>query len=196
MRYVTYINLAALGVIVLAGDEFLRRWVGAEFVQQGYPVLVLMTLALLIDSLTNIPSLVNDALGHPSITGKFALANGVFGIALVYLGTQYGGIVGAAIGHFLSSLILGVAFLVFVHGRTVPVTLAETVRSGFGRSLAIGAIIICILLPMKWLVPHSLLATIAIVSTALLTLGLAGLFFIVNVDERAAMVAMARRLRS
>jgi hypothetical protein len=49
---------------------------------------------------------------------------------------------------------------------------------------------------MKWLVPHSLLATIAIVSTALLTLGLAGLFFIVNVDERAAMVAMARRLRS
>ncbi|MGH8810242.1 MAG: polysaccharide biosynthesis C-terminal domain-containing protein, partial [Noviherbaspirillum sp.] len=162
--------------------------------QQGYPVLVLMTIALLIDSLTNIPSLVNDALGHPRITGRFALANGIVGVALVYLGTVVGGIVGAAIGHLLSSLALGAAFLMFVHGRTVPITLAESLRSGFGRSLAIGAVIICVLVPMKWLVPNGLLGTVAIVSAALLTMALAGLFFIVSVDERAAVVAMARRL--
>lgn len=195
-RYVTYINLAALGVIVLAGDEFLRRWVGEEFVSQGYPVLVLMTLALLVDSLTNVPSLVNDALGHPRVTGRFALANGISGVAMVYIGTQVGGIVGAATGHLLSSLALGVGFLLFVHGRTVPITFVESLRSGFGRSLAIGAAIICVLVPLKWMIPGGLISTIAIVSTALVTLGLAGLFFIVSVDERAAMMSMARRLRS
>jgi O-antigen/teichoic acid export membrane protein len=194
-RYVTYINLAALGVIVLAGDEFLRRWVGEEFVTQGYSVLVLMTVALLVDSLTNVPSLVNDALGHPRVTGRFALANGLSGVAMVYLGTVYGGIIGAAGGHLLSSMALGIGFLLFVHGRTVPISIGESLRSGFGRSLAIGAAIICVLVPLKWLVPAGLMSTVAIVSAALLTLGLAGLFFIVSVDERAAMLSMARRLR-
>ena len=196
MRYVTYLNLAALGIIVLAGDEFLRHWVGEEFVRQGYPVLVLMTTALLADSLTNIPSLVNDALGHPRVTGRFALANGLCGVAMVYLGTTLGGIVGAASGHLLSSLVLGVAFLLFVHGRTVPIAFAEALRNGFGRSLAVGLLIICVLLPVKWLVPAGLPGTIAVVGAALLTLAAAGLYFIAGVDDRAAMLAMARRLRS
>jgi len=196
MRYVTYINLTALGVIVLAGDEFLRRWVGEEFVAQGYPVLVLMTLALLADSLTNIPSLVNDALGHPRITGRFALANGISGVTMVYLGTSHFGIAGAASGHLLSSLMLGTGFLLFVHGRTVPVTFAETLREGFGRSLAVGLLIIGILAPLKWFMAEGLLGTVAIVSAALFALALAGLYFIIGVDERAAMLAFARRLRS
>jgi O-antigen/teichoic acid export membrane protein len=196
MRYVTYINLTALGVIVLAGDEFLRRWVGEEFVAQGYPVLVLMTLALLADSLTNIPSLVNDALGHPRITGRFALANGISGVTMVYLGTSHFGIAGAASGHLLSSLMLGTGFLLFVHGRTVPVTFAETLRDGFGRSLAVGLLIIGILAPLKWFMAEGLLGTVAIVSAALFALALAGLYFIIGVDERAAMLAFARRLRS
>jgi O-antigen/teichoic acid export membrane protein len=196
LRYITYINLVALGVIVLAGDEFLRRWVGEEFVTQGYLVLVLMTIALLADSLTNIPSLVNDALGHPRVTGHFALVNGVLGVAMVYLGTVFGGITGAAAGHLLSSVVLGAAFLLFVHGRTVPIALADTLRHGFGRSLAVGALIICVLLPLKWLAPVGLASTVAIVAAAVLTLGLAGLFLIVSVDERAAVMTMARRLRS
>jgi O-antigen/teichoic acid export membrane protein len=196
MRYVTYINLAALGMIVLAGEEFLRRWVGESFVQQGYPVLVLITIALLVDSLTNIPSMVNDALGHPRISGRFALAKGLIGVALVYLGTSIGGIVGAAIGHLLSSVILSVLFLLFVHGRTVPITFGETMRQGLGRSLVVGLCIICALVPLKWYVPVGLAGTVAIASAALLTLALAGLLFVVNVDERDAMRAVARRLRS
>ncbi|HEY8609356.1 MAG TPA: oligosaccharide flippase family protein [Noviherbaspirillum sp.] len=196
LRYVTYINLAALGIIVLAGDEFLRRWVGEEFVQQGYLVLVLMTLALLIDSLTNVPSLVNDALGHPRVTGRFALANGLLGVGMVYLGTKFGGITGAAAGHLFSSLTLGLTFLLFVHGRTVPIAFNDTLRQGFGRSLAVGALIICVLAPLKWLVPEGITSTVVIVSTAIVTLGVAGLFFIVSVDERAAVLSRARRLRS
>jgi hypothetical protein len=115
---------------------------------------------------------------------------------MVYLGTQFGGIIGAASGHLISSVVLGLGFLLFVHGRTVPISFKESLSSGFGRSLAIGAIIICVLVPMKWLVPTGLLSTVVIVSAALFTLALAGLFFIVGVDERAAMLSMARRFRS
>lgn len=196
MRYVTYINLAALGMMVLAGDEFLRRWVGEEFVQQGFPVLILMTLALLADSLTNIPSMVNDALGHPRITGRFALANGVCGVLMVYIGTTYFGIVGAAGGHLLSSLTLGIIFLLYVHGRTVPVSFGESIRTGFGRSLVVGLLIIAVLAPLKLLMPDGLFSTAVIVAAGVVALSLAGLYFIVGGDERAAMLAYARRLRS
>ena len=196
MRYVTYINLAALGMIVLAGDEFLKRWVGAEFVQLGYPVLILFTLALLVDSLTNIPSMVNDALGHPRVTGKFALANGVVGVALVYVGTVNWGIVGAAAGHLVSSAVMGTAFLLFVHGRTVPVAFIETLRQGFGRSLAVGIAVIGVLMPLKWMLPQGVLTTLGVVALAGLTLALAGMLFIVGSDDRNAMLAYARRLRS
>jgi len=196
MRYVTYINLAALGLIVLMGDEFLRRWVGESFVAQGYPVLVIMTAALLIDSLTNIPSMINDALGHPRITGRFALANGVLGIAMVYLGTKFGGMMGAAAGHLISSLIICTIFLLFVHGRTVPVSIGESLRSGFGRSLLVGLVVIGSLLPVKWLLSGGLVGTLAIASAGALTLAVAGLVFIVNIEERTAMLAVARRFRS
>jgi O-antigen/teichoic acid export membrane protein len=196
MRYVSYINLVALGMIVLAGDEFLHRWVGNDFVGQGYPILVLMTLALLVDSFTNVPSLVNDALGHPRVTGKFALAKGLIGVTMVYFGALFGGIVGAAGAHLAASLLMTTVFLIYVHGRTVPISLTEALREGFGRSLAVGFLIFGVLFPIKWLVPHGLLATVAIVAAALLALTAAGLWFIVGVDERAALRAVYRRLYS
>ncbi len=196
MRYITYINLVALGVIVLAGDEFLRRWVGDEFVTQGYPILVLITIGLLFDSLTNIPSMVNDALGHPHVTGKFALARGLIGVGLVYIGTLMGGIVGAAIAHLVASVVMSALFLLFVHGRTVPIPIGDTLREGLGRSFSVGLLIFGVLFPLKWLIPEGLVGTVAIVSGALLTLAVAGIIFIVSVDERAALLAVARRFRS
>ncbi len=196
MRYVTYINLVALGIIVLAGDEFLRHWVGEKFVAQGYPVLILMTIALLADSMTNIPSLVNDALGHPRVSGRFALARGIIGVALVYIGVSSAGIVGAATGHLISACAMSGLFLLFVHGRTVPIALADAMREGLGRSIGVGLLIFCVLFPLKWFIPPGLFGTVLIVCTAVLSLLLAGFTFIVSVDERAAILAVARRLRN
>jgi O-antigen/teichoic acid export membrane protein len=196
MRHVTYINLVALGMIVLGGDEFLRRWVGEGFVAQGYPVLVLMTLALLVDSLTNIPSLVNDALGHPRVTGRFALGRGLIGVALVYVGVVSSGIVGAAVGHLLASILLSAAFLWYVHGRSVPISLKDMMRDGLGRSLTVGMLIFAVLFPAKWLFPTGVVGTMAIAGIAFFTLVFAGLAFIVNVDERTALLAVARRRRT
>lgn len=196
IRYVTYINLVALGIVVLAGDEFLRRWVGEEFVAAGYPILVLMMLANLVDSMTNVPSLVNDALGFPKVTGKFALAKGLIGVGLVYLGTLYAGITGAAIAHLAASLLLGALFLWFVHGRTVPITLGSTMKEGFGRSLLVGLLVFSVLLPAKWLFPAGVMTTLAITAMACLFLAFAGFAFVVSVDDRAALLAMARRFKS
>ncbi|MDO8299211.1 oligosaccharide flippase family protein, partial [Lacisediminimonas sp.] len=196
MRHITYINLIALGTIVLAGEEFLRQWVGEEFVAAGYPVLVLMTLAMMVDSLTNIPSLVNDALGHPRITGRFALVRAVVGVSLVYAGCLLSGIVGATVGHLIATLVLGASFLLYVHGRTVPFSFSDSVQLGWGRSAMVGLLVFGAVYPVTMLLPGGVAGTIAATVIGLTSLGAAYIVFIANIDERAAMLSVARRLVS
>jgi O-antigen/teichoic acid export membrane protein len=193
-RLLTYLNLMVLGIITLAGEEFLRRWVGEEFVATGYPILILITFGLLIDSLTNIPSLVNDGLGHPRVTGRFALARGLVGLGMVYAGTVWAGITGAAMAHLLASVLMSGLFLLYVHGRTVPVSFNDTLRQAWLPSITTGSAAMILLLPVKWLLPASAIGTMLLVSLAMMALLVAGVVFIINTNERAAVWAMARKL--
>ncbi len=186
-RLLTYLNFAVLAVIALAGAAFLERWVGAEFVAAGYPVLLLVTLALLADSLTTLPSLVNDGLGHPQVSGRFALGRGLAGVPLVCAGTLAGGIVGAALAHLLASLVMSAWFLAWVHGRTVPVALARVASQCWRPGLLAGVCTSLAVLPLKWLIAQhlpglpGLLALLAVSGTALM---LAGMAVVLNAGER------------
>jgi O-antigen/teichoic acid export membrane protein len=193
-RWLTYLNLAALGLIALTGEEFLRRWVGPAFVEEAYPVLLLVTLGLLLDSLTTIPSLVNDGLGHPRLTGGFALARGLIGVPLVYLGTQLAGIIGAASAHLLASVLMGTLFLVYVHGRSVPVTLADTWRLAWLPALGVGIAALLLVLPLRWLLPPGVPGLLMLAGAASLALLGFALTLLVNDSERATLHSAARRL--
>jgi O-antigen/teichoic acid export membrane protein len=192
-RLLTYINFAVLGIIALIGEEFLRRWVGAEFVASSYPVLLLVTLGLLIDSLTNIPSMVNDGLGHPRVTGSFALARGLIGVPLVFIGTECAGILGAAGGHLLASIVISFAFLIYVHGRTVPVSLSDTLRLSWMPGLITGGCALSLMVPLKYWMPENLIGMLTLTVVATLTLITAGFAFVVSFDERNALWSATRR---
>ncbi len=193
-RWLTYLNLGVLGVIALTGEEFLRRWVGPAFVTDGYPVLLIVTLALLLDSLTNIPSLVNDGLGHPRTTGRFALARGVVGVPMVYAGTVLGGIVGAACAHLLASALMGALFLGYVHGRSVPVSLAEALRGAWVPALSAGAAALLLVLPLKWLMPPGVPGLLILGGAAVISLCAMAVVLLSNDAERTGLRSVARRL--
>ncbi len=127
-RYVVYVNLSALLLLGVFAEPLLRHWIGAEYSVGGALVLQLVALGQFVDSLTNLPSLVNDGRGHPRVTGLFALSRAVLGLALVFGLVQAFGIVGAAWGHLLSALIMTTVFVGYVHGRTVPVALPHLLR--------------------------------------------------------------------
>ena len=192
IRHITYLNFVVCAAMVLAGDMFLKRWVGSEFMAEGYPVLVLMSFAILVDSLTNIPSLVNDALGHPRVTGAFALVRGISGLAFVYFGMKTFGIVGAASAHLITAMLLGAAFLIYVHGRTVPVSLSEALCDG-GKPLVLGFAVLAILLIAKGLVPTGLLATSAVTLIGLAALTTLGFIYVLRASDRANLLATLRR---
>ncbi len=193
-RWLTYLNFAVLGLIALVGEDFLRRWVGPEFVNDGYPILLLITLALLIDSLTQIPSLINDGLGHPKVTGRFALARGVLGVPMVYVGTLIAGIQGAALAHLLASAIMAALFLVYVHNRTVPISLKDTFKFAWLPSLSSGFAALLIALPLRWVVDASVLGLLIQLSGASVVLCLFGFIFLSNDAERILVLSVVRRL--
>lgn len=138
-RYLTYLNIYFALMISLFAYPILYWWIGEEFASQGRWITVIMAIALLVDSLTNLPSLFNDGLGHPERTGFFALVRACIGVMLVVTLTYRLGIIGTALGHLIASIIMTIAFLVYIHGKTIPVTFMRVIRFGYAPSLLIAA---------------------------------------------------------
>ncbi len=130
-RYLTFINGAMLLLVAVFAEPILRYWMSADFAQRGATVLAVMALSQCIDALTALPSLVNDGMGHPAVTGGFAMVRAVLGLATVYIGVLAAGIEGAAWGHLAASMLMTTVFLRYVHGRTVPVALRAVVAGAY-----------------------------------------------------------------
>jgi O-antigen/teichoic acid export membrane protein len=142
-RYVVFLNASVLVLVAVFSYQILYYWMDPQFARAGQIVLAVMALSQFIDSLTSLPSLVNDGMGHPRYSGMFALARAGFGLVAVYLGVDGWGIAGAAWGHLLASIVLTCAFLVAVHGRTVPAGLGELARHAYLPSVfGVGAVAI------------------------------------------------------
>lgn len=126
-RYLTFINGAMLLLVAVFAAPILQYWMSPDFARRGAIVLAVMALSQFIDALTALPSLVNDGMGHPAVTGGFALARALLGLGTVYIGIRLMGIDGAAWGHLAASTLMTAVFLRYVHGRTVPVALRAVV---------------------------------------------------------------------
>jgi O-antigen/teichoic acid export membrane protein len=130
-RYVVFINASVLVLVAVFSYQILYYWMNPQFARAGQVVLAVMALSQFIDSLTSLPSLVNDGMGHPRFSGMFALARAVFGLVVVWIGVDGWGIIGAAWGHLIASALLTCAFLLAVHGRTVPARMQDLVRQAY-----------------------------------------------------------------
>lgn len=126
-RYLNFINTFFVMAVSLFAYQILYWWLGETFAVQGRWIMIMMALSMLIDSFTNLPSLLNDGLGHPRITGVFAVIRALAGLVLTLALTKLMGIAGAALSHLIASTLLSVIFLVFVHRRTLPVSLGRVI---------------------------------------------------------------------
>jgi O-antigen/teichoic acid export membrane protein len=133
-RYVFAINAGIVLLIALFAREILRYWMGADFAAYGDWVVILVAAGMLVDSLTNLPSMVNDGLGHARVTGLFAFLRACVGLAVILGLVGPYGIDGVATAHLLTSAMMTTLFLSYVHGRTVPFRLSELVSSSYLRA--------------------------------------------------------------
>jgi O-antigen/teichoic acid export membrane protein len=134
-RYITFLNAAIVALALLFGHELLHYWIGGVVAEQGWLVFVLIGLSMFAESLTNLPSLVNDGLGHARISGLFAISRAILGLVLTWTLAKTAGIAGVAAGHLIVSVLLGGAFIIYVHQRTIPFSGRAYLRHGLGTSL-------------------------------------------------------------
>jgi O-antigen/teichoic acid export membrane protein len=186
-RYVVFINASVLVLVAVFSYQILYYWMDPQFARAGQVVLAVMALSQFIDSLTSLPSLVNDGMGHPRYSGLFALARAGFGLVVVYCGVAGWGIAGAAWGHLIASVLLTAAFLVAVHGRTVPTRLGDLVRKAYLPSSLGVAAIACLAHAANRLFDHGPLdLVLLLLLTSGLLLAYGSLFVIEKGDKQMA----------
>lgn len=136
VRYTLFLNGAIMIFLVVLADTLLAVWMGAEFARRSATVLAILAIASFVDSLSNLPSMINDGLGHPRVTGLFAVSRAVVGASLAYVLVGKWGILGAAIAQLAVALVMVPGFLIFAHGRTIPMALSELVMHGYAPVLS------------------------------------------------------------
>lgn len=183
-RYVVFLNASVLVLVAVFSYQILYYWIDPQFARVGQVVLAVMALSQFIDSLTSLPSLVNDGMGHPRYSGMFALARAGVGLVAVYIGVAGWGIAGAAWGHVLASSLLTCAFLLAVHGRTVPARLGDLVRHAYLPSLfGVGAVAFAADVGMHWFGSGPLGLLLVVLSTMTLLFAWGALFVIEKDDK-------------
>lgn len=191
-RYVFFINCALAALLTSLAHEILLYWIGPAMAATGASILLLITLSSLVDSLTNAPSLVNDGLGKPHITGSFAISRAVLGVGLTLLLVKLLGVIGAALAQFITSALMALLFVVYVHGRSVPVSLrdfykvvvAPSLPILFGTGLLIGL--------LHGHSPLSPIQTFGLLTAECVALALFAFTFVFRVSDRIALMSRLR----
>lgn len=144
-RYTVYLNACVCITFSLFAQEVLFYWLGKNLGESAPLILILVAYGMFLESLTNVPSLVNDGLGRPHITGAAAALRIPIGLAATWWALKYYDIVVLALSQLVVSAVLSIGFLVVVHRISLPWTLASVARPIYfpgGFVLAVGTVAI------------------------------------------------------
>lgn len=193
-RYIFYVQCALSILLIVFSREILHYWIGPEMAAEGSVILILIAFANLADSLTNAPSLVNDGLGNPKITGLFSIARAMMGLLAAFLLVYWMGVRGAAIAQLLVFTIYAIALLGYVHGRTIPVLLSDYLRVVVAPGIPLVGAMLASLWVMQQGAVLSITATAMLLLAVLAVVAIYGYLFVMRKSDMQALYGkLARR---
>ncbi len=130
-RYYIYLNGSLCLLLSIFSRELLHYWAGSIFGSSAAQILVLIAATTFFDSLTNLPSLVSDGLGKPIYTSVLSVLRTASCMALGYFFIRSFGYIGIAWAYLLTSSFFAIAFLTFVHGRSIAISLQEVYQKSY-----------------------------------------------------------------
>jgi O-antigen/teichoic acid export membrane protein len=173
-RYTLYLGVCACLLCAGFARELLHYWLQGRLPETSAVVLVLVAFTLLVDSATNVPSLVNDGLGRPHLTAAASMLRAGLGVAAAAVSLALGDIVTLALSQLLVSAGVAAGFLWAVHRHSLPWRWRDVAGPVYGLNAAV-LVAGTALLAWRWhapvLAPAAFAAAAALSATALAAVG-------------------------
>jgi len=136
-RYIVFLNIALCLLLSVFARELLTYWLHTEPDPRAVLILIIVAYTLLVESLSNVPSLVNDGLGRPHITGTAAVLRVAAGVGAAWWALQWGGIVEVALSQLVVSVVFVTTFVLYAHWRSLPWRFFDLAGRIYGANLAV-----------------------------------------------------------
>ena len=166
-KYIFLILFPVVLLMAIFSYDLLSLWLGAELAHNSFLVLTIFSLAVLVNSLANIPYTLIQAFGRPDITAKFHLIEIIPYILLLWIFASKFGIVGVAAAWLVR--VSADAILLFWYADKL-----FTFQSNKQRS-----IILFILLTLIPIIAYLLVVALNAVATGLIARGLITMFIFI-----------------
>jgi O-antigen/teichoic acid export membrane protein len=176
--------------LLIFGNRFLATWMGPAFERNTGSVVQLSTLALYLITMTQVPSLVLNGLGHVRITGLFSVAGAGLYFALMYPLTSIMGVSGIAASLLASRLVMVPIFLVYANRKVIGLPMVKLLGAVYIKPVSLGLFMWLLLVSLPLERVHNiflLIGTMAV--TGALYLGVAIGIGIIKPGERQAMIS-------
>jgi O-antigen/teichoic acid export membrane protein len=191
---VAFATAAALPMLIF-GKNFLSAWMGSEFERNTGLVLQLATVALYLDTMSQVPSLVLNGLGHVRITGLFSVAGAGLNFAVILLLSSIMGVSGIAASLLLSEIVTVPIFLTYVHHKIIGLPIVGLLKEVYARPLILAVVVGAAALALPLDSSGNIFLTIgAMALTGVTYLALAISAGVFNRDERQVVISYLRTL--
>ena len=118
-RHLFFANLFIIMLLVVFANGILSFWMGSAFAEKAWLILVIAGMSCLANTLTNLSTHVNNGLNHPEVTGVFSVIHAIIGAIAIAVGAIHWGILGVAVAELTVTVLLGLAFNIYVHHKII-----------------------------------------------------------------------------
>ncbi len=192
-RYTLYLNVCACLLCAGFASEWLHYWLQGRLPQASALVLVAVAYTLLVDSATNVPSLVNDGLGRPHLSAVAAMLRAALGVATMVWVLARFDIVALAWSQLGVTLLVSAGFIAVVHRRSLPWRLADVARPVYALNavvLTVGSVVLAARWQQPVLAPGAFAASVSLTT---LLLGGIGWTLVLRPAHRQRLLDLVRR---
>ncbi len=169
-------------VLVGFAEPLLGFWLGPDFAAQSTPVMQVLTVAILLNAVAQVPFALVQALGRPDLTAKMHLAELLPYLIMLVWATQTWGIMGAAWVWALRVAVDGWILAIFAR-RLLP-ELKEDRRPTIAIGVILGALLLLLSLNLH------LTVQLALTAAGLIGVPFMTWLWLLGSDERRLLIAM------
>jgi O-antigen/teichoic acid export membrane protein len=190
IKYLLLIMGLLVIVLILFAEDILHLWIGGEFAEKSTPVIQILAVGILFNSLAQIPFALLQGLRRPDLTAKFHLLELLLYVPLVLFLVKSMGIAGGALAWTLRVMLD--ALLLFLASWKLY-DMNPRILSEHGILRGIGALVLLTVgLAASLLLNQMLWMQVAITAILIVLFALTSWRYVLNTRDREFMISIAR----